>query len=432
MSISDHLTITSLINKDSVSKSVIFKGIFLNSSFNHEHVFIKLFKESEPGLKYERDVYNSIHFMTHKSLQSNYLRNNIVIPPIEMKNNYTYNEILQCIPFNSASKNMFIHEIHKILTNDDLMNTSTIKFCLTITYDYNDVSVYEMLTSILLSIDEEMEKDNYIVILNDLVFEIIYCIYILNHYLNINHNDCHFDNFRVSIIPKREVTYLIDNKLFKKSSCVNVRIYDFDRSFFTNNNPVITDFSCRTQGVCNKKTTKDTDILYMSFVSWYFRVNNRYLKRLKSNEEELKKELEMIEPDDRRNQKNIIRKQLEENISHLKQFKDLLYQTVIVFSDNKALLEASFHNLSNETKIFWNTRCNIDERNRFIETECEGKFDPEFDIKKVMSKFIETFYPTINKSIPTLYKQTKLSPISYKQKYKNTKQLYLEISKYNF
>jgi hypothetical protein len=64
----------------------------------------------------------------------------------------------------------------------------------------------------------------------NLFFELFYSIYILNHYLKIEHNDLHLGNIMIKQVEPKKKEFIIGNLKIKKKSNWRVAIYDFDSS----------------------------------------------------------------------------------------------------------------------------------------------------------------------------------------------------------
>ena len=466
MPLSDNLTITSIIDKESSSASVVLKGLYLNHNFHHEHVFVKVYHETEFGLRYETDVYNRIHFVSSKDLNHNLLRNHIIMPPFESKRLYSFSQIMQCVPYINTSLSKKLEE--QIL---GLNRGKEGMFGITITYNYENRSVNELLMLLLDNIDSH-NVDSFKRIIVDTLFEVIYCVYILNEYFGVIHNDCHFGNFRVNFTPNRKVTYLINKHTFTRNSVLNVRLYDFDWSYMLigENNPTLNDDVCKTLGRCNYKTTKDSDILYLSIIKYYITIDEKIRSIKQKNESKKENKLELVaELEDIKDQlketsvkdnkdeywslknKKIklegeisrLSKNVDEyELSPFESIRNLILQIIGVFSLNNSLLKASIYNLENEktTGIFWNTKCEVDKStNRFIPTSCEGKNEVGFSSSDILYRYISKFFPEVetSKFSPEVEtskfspeKENNTKPKKYAEKYTKSKTFYTELRRF--
>ncbi len=101
-----------------------------------------------------------------------------------------------------------------------------------VSYNYIYVIITEDIEGMTYQDFYEIHKNNKS-ILYDTIFEIFYSLYLLNHKLNIVHNDCHFGNILIKELdnPIDNFAYQIDNIEIIKKKSYKVCLYDFDNSY---------------------------------------------------------------------------------------------------------------------------------------------------------------------------------------------------------
>ena len=131
------------------------------------------------------------------------------------------------------------------------------------------------------------------------IFELFYGIYVMNEKLNVMHNDTHDKNILLEKNTNEEnhtYTFKYDgfNYSFTKKKYYNIKFIDFDNSSVFNKENLITNEKleeyeptlCRTSGLCNKKTLKDTlyTILIIIYTFWnsYTLIPNHILNKIKN------------------------------------------------------------------------------------------------------------------------------------------------------
>ena len=128
------------------------------------------------------------------------------------------------------------------------------------------------------SLNQYIKKNDKTISLNDfqeIIFEILYAIYIMNIKLNIIHNDLHFNNI---LIKKLDIP--IDKYYYKhidlhKTKHFIIKIFDFDTSYSPKigNNESINEV-CISYGSCNSISTKDPYLLVMNLLINYYYLSN--------------------------------------------------------------------------------------------------------------------------------------------------------------
>jgi hypothetical protein len=154
MELSDSLIITDIHFKNSASRSIIFKGLYLNpTTYNNEPVFIKVYLANDIGLKYETNVYNHILNSQQRISQLDFdffnVRKNLIMAPIIVKENYSYIELEKCLSddfdrvfFKENMLYLYFNKKH-IIEEEKIHFLTNIQVGVSITYDYKDKSVNE-------------------------------------------------------------------------------------------------------------------------------------------------------------------------------------------------------------------------------------------------------------------------------------------------
>jgi len=260
-----------------------------------------------------------------------------------------------------------------------------------ITYDYDMITLHDLINNL-----SENVKSEYIYI--NLIFELLYSIYIMNINLNLMHNDLHFGNIMTKKLDTPIYsTYIINNNTYILKKYFIIRIYDFDRAYVKNDDiEIVNNFLekknikndkitfCHESGSCNKKSNKDTFVLLASLI-----------RLIKKYEEQPKEQSYFI---------SIIFKKIFD----------------ILTNYNEELYLIIYNNL-NSKKVFWSAFCSIDRKTlEFIKNKCNNTYIPNIDIESFMNRYIKfmNLVPITPNSSFFLKKY-----IKYKQKYlelKNT------------
>ena len=228
-------------DKDSASKSLILRG-----EYNGKPVFLKVF-DSKSSIKRELDIYRHIsraeeelkedvkpyidgysiklklaffmdkdeffRFLEEKKIEQ-------IKTGIAKKLYYSRSEdaVIKNIPQIFSSNFLYF------IVTEDIEGYSFRNFlytCEDITEKREKMPNYG-----LNFISTDIEKE----IIN-LYFEVFYSIYILNHYLKIEHNDLHLGNIMIKKrVPPIKKKFIIGNLKIEKNSNWRVAIYDFDKS----------------------------------------------------------------------------------------------------------------------------------------------------------------------------------------------------------
>jgi hypothetical protein len=145
-------------------------------------------------------------------------------------------------------------------------------YCIVLDYINNYVTLHTYLNKYALS------EQN---ILN-IMFQVLYIIYILNHKLNIIHNDFHFDNIFIKEIrePIEEIIEFNKEK-YKYTKYYDIIVFDFDCSTKLSEPTIINKYLDKEYsndyGSFNKYTQKDTFIFLAQLIK-YDTLNDVYDK----------------------------------------------------------------------------------------------------------------------------------------------------------
>ena len=236
-------------DKDSASSSLILRSIYLSKP-----VFIKAFSPTQENLKNELIIYNHINevkkildpsvksyldnyfikleriFTMDKKIFFDYLDKNNIKQIKHDEEQKTYYSTTKEALFNQIPKEFDLDRIWFIVT-EDIEGESLERKC-----------------SFLNSIEEkrkdkfykkenpEYDGDPHIDTRKELIniiFELIYGLYLLNKYFRVRHNDLHFNNVIFKQIDPINKNFIIGNKTIKKRSNIRLAIYDFDKSWIT-------------------------------------------------------------------------------------------------------------------------------------------------------------------------------------------------------
>jgi hypothetical protein len=349
-----------IYNKESISKSIILKGTYKNAP-----IYCKIFYDSEKNLVTEKKIYSYIKEQTNNKPC---LSHHFIIPVavFSFDNLFSLENNIDSSIFYQVSENL--HEfkkgyetIHGIITSDHEMEK------------FNDF--------IIKLIENNTSEDIY----NNLFFELLYSIYIMNIDLGIMHNDLHFGNIMVKKLDSPlSYTYIINNNRYVLTKYFIIRIYDFDQSYVKSNdieiiNSHLNKKLCKKLGSCNKNSDKDSFVLLILLILLIF-IINKYLY-------------------------------VDDIVILFKNIFDILT------NKNDELYFTIYNNLITK-KVFWSAFCNIDrEKREFIATECSNTTIDNIDIKTIIDRYLTSMNVTpIDETVFNKY-------IKYKQKYlalKNT------------
>jgi hypothetical protein len=235
-------------DKDSASLSLI-----LRSKYLRESVFIKAFSPTQKNLENELKIYNYINEVKKildpsvKSYLDDYFIELKRIFVMDKKIFFDYldkNNIKQIKhdeeqkTYYSTTKEALINKIPKEFDLDVI--------CFIVTKDIEGESL-ELKCNILNRIEEKRKEPyrdrhpdydgephiNTRKELINIIFELIYGLYLLNKYFRVRHNDLHFNNVIFKEIHPIDKNFIIGNKTIKKRSNIRLAIYDFDKSWIT-------------------------------------------------------------------------------------------------------------------------------------------------------------------------------------------------------
>ena len=240
-------------NKESASNSLILRGIY-----DCMPVFIKAFSSTEVNLIRELSIYKYISSIekhinpTVKSYMDDYF---IRLKKKFSINKKTFFEFLERTNIQQIKNQGEPNEERKIYFStkvDSVFNKIPEIFvgdnmCFIVTEDIEGKSV-ERMCHFLSQIEENRhyklrfpnhedykDLDIYPAInpkkeLINIIFELIYGLYLLNKYFRIQHNDLHFNNVIIKKINPINKNFIIGNTSIKKKSNIRVAIYDYDKS----------------------------------------------------------------------------------------------------------------------------------------------------------------------------------------------------------
>lgn len=234
------------IKKISASDSVILRG-----TYDGKSIYIKLFSQENGKLKYEMSIYDHINSAIEKN---NYLESSFVIALgfIRCKGSEMKAKI------NNETKKELSDKL--LLTDDNIFGLITLDSGTETLSEYLSrmITIFNTKTVESNKSESLATKTNTLTNITSCIFESCYSLYLLQNKLQIYHNDNHFNNMIVNVVEKaQERTYLIGNKLYRRSSKINVRIFDYDNSYLVGHaNPSLTDPICDSTQYCNLQTLK--------------------------------------------------------------------------------------------------------------------------------------------------------------------------------
>ena len=224
----------------SSSKSLIF-----NTIYNGKPVFIKMFCENfkyenhSIGMLYEQKIYR---YLKERHIKIKNIYKPYFIQAIDLFKIRVTSEFF--IEFNSKIKNIddiILHET-KLVDDKKLKHENTF---IGKTEYINDAIQYNPFIYFIITENiEGLSLYDYLMIepydfkvFIELIFELLYGIYLMNIKLKIRHNDLHFNNIIIKKLdfPIRQI-YKINNKKYTRMKNFQVCIYDFDNSYLYNYN----------------------------------------------------------------------------------------------------------------------------------------------------------------------------------------------------
>lgn len=250
-------SITSILQKQSKSISFMVKGT-LNNIKVIGKFYISNIATIDPqnsfGVSYEQQIYKFIS--QHDSSQySKHLIGSLHSFDTEI----TYDELSQfCLT--KYPKNLLVKTVteyyNKYYKKDTLaLDITTLKFKGFLLEELEEPKYYKLAT--FLQLKHYLYANNVII---DIIFEVLYSVYIMRVKLGIMHNDLHFDNIFIEpLILENEFEYKFFEKSFSKIKKYNIIIYDHDHNYQSTlgNNLYLDGILCVRAGECNKMSNND-------------------------------------------------------------------------------------------------------------------------------------------------------------------------------
>lgn len=203
------------------------------------------------------------------------------------------------------------------------------------------------------------------------VFNMLYCIYLLHEILDIMHNDCSLNNFRVADTDTNNSlqNYKIKDKNYEMTSNHFIKIDNFTNSIKIKKNTASDEIlseqdksaeSCKTEGKCNKYNQRDIFVIVSSLLPLVFNKENDTIN-------------------------------------------DLLYNIVLTITNsNYGLISAIIkkNNLmkDSDSNSFFSSFCKFNSELllktgdlEFKENDCEDTYIKDLDISQVIDRYIEKY-----------------------------------------
>jgi hypothetical protein len=212
------------INYISHKEASITKLNVFQTTYDKQSVYIKLFHASEKsnGLLYEQQIYNYLKTRDAriKKIYKNYFIEMIDIFKIEI-NLELQTTLAEYI--DKESNPTYKTQLETFKTALEATGSVPTVYFL-ITKNNNTESLFNYIELHTLSLSEND--------LIEIVFEMLYAIYLMNIRLKIRHNDLHFNNVMIKKLDSpQEQEYRINSKIYKRNKIFQIYIYDFDMSF---------------------------------------------------------------------------------------------------------------------------------------------------------------------------------------------------------
>ncbi len=199
-----------IIVEDAIN-AIIFKGIY-----DGKKVYIKMFGSKIPrqieNFLYEQKIYNYLQTKDDsiKAIFNDYF--------IESIDTFVIDDM-------EVVKNI----LPRVINKHDLENTDTYRILDTcfecyfiITLDYELETLYNYL------IKPDLSENDFI----EIIFELLYMVYLMNIRLKIRHNDLHFSNIMIKKLDYENMQeYKINDKKYRKIKKFKVCVYDYDLSY---------------------------------------------------------------------------------------------------------------------------------------------------------------------------------------------------------
>ena len=220
------------------------------------------------------------------------------------------------------------------------------------------------------NIEDMFNSDNIV----KSIFNILYCIYLLNIVLDIMHHNCTLNNFKVINIENCSQTYKIKDKFYEMNSNYFVKIDNFNNSIKIKKNtttePIYTIENdkykelCKSHGSCNKYNQKDVFIIVSSLIPHIFNEEND-------------------------------------------EINELLYEIILIITNyNYGLISAIIkkNNIMKDTEnSLFSTFCRFNAELliktgdlEFKDNDCEDTYIKDLDISQVIDRYIEKYNNVLN------------------------------------
>jgi hypothetical protein len=279
-----HLIINNFYVSESASHS-----IFLEGTLQNQEVFCKFFDIRHNSLMFEKNIYKFINAFSNENQKfketieqhviqacdiiytnaltlKNYYNSIFYINRSEFNDKFDslglqYSNILCGIitPKYPNKQNVFDKLAYDLLQSD--LNTLT-RIVINDTNPYTQTYVSEI----------NINMNKYKII--QIIFSVLYSIYLLHMKLDIMHNDNHLDNIMYYDTDEFTKTYLLGNQIIHSVENFTTRIFDFDKSTKTHthsnykqyDNTYIDGKECQITGSCNKHNQKDVFVICDSLI----------------------------------------------------------------------------------------------------------------------------------------------------------------------
>jgi hypothetical protein len=237
-------------DKDSVSNSLILRG-----QYQRAPIFIKAFSYTEENLIEELKIYTYISevkkhihpdvisymdnyfigikkiFSMNKNIFFNFLEKNNIQQFKHGEEPKTYYSTTKEAVNNQIPKEFDLDVIYFLVT-EDIEGESLQNKCSFLNRIEEIRSLQPRFPYLYVISDTHPGRDTRKELIN-IIFELIYGLYLLNKYFRIEHNDLHFNNVIIKERNLIDKNFIIGKTTIKKRSNIRLAIYDFDRSRIT-------------------------------------------------------------------------------------------------------------------------------------------------------------------------------------------------------
>ena len=394
---------------DKSDARIIYKGMFRENELS-EYVpcYMKIFYISKKTLGhiYEQHIYEYIK--SKQKILEKY-NNDFFMESLAnfkmTKADFFEASFLKTDPLNMVDTFEKIKSEHHITT-----------FYVIVTKDISAMTVSDYIFKYELFVNEK--------ITTNIIFDIMYAIYLLNDKMKIMHNDLHFGNILIQpYVPEHKTTYIVGGKILEKNKTHKIYIYDYDLSCIYENSHMNPLYLLKDYRVLCKKTSKDvwTILNNMSAYAYdYSKKSMKYPLYLK--------ELLNLNYLDNEHKKHILSVIMKRHPSFDMEDRSLNYINNIVnviFNDNidykYKLLTTIGNYISSNRTTNWNDHC-IDEVVYEIKTRenCLIADEPDLFPEQVLKRMInnDRIFECLDiDTVDNYYKKY----IKYKTKYMNEK-----------